>query len=447
MKQLLFILIFISIALTSYAVDRSNFYVYGSQYRGAAKILPSESKDSLDILVIFESTYESLQFKKDFESNDNIYYAESEVSIAFRDSNGVVKKRKLWKDTLETTSFDETYLKNKFAEGAVIATLPKSTYTVDIVFDSKSNYRNNEYTLQLPTLTKFSFKNSEYTLLSSENITNKKFIAPYLTYNNIQYNPDGAILNIVTAIDNPKSQYIFTCYREDLDKDNGDDNSYYRDDIYFEGELDLEYCTGYDLSRDRGNVLLEKNNLTSCDSLISMSLLFPSQKMETGKYKIDVYSKDKIDTLSFEFEVTWPNMPRSLTKIDGAIEYMYYILDDSKYEEMKDARREKKLNLFNEFWKSMDPTPSTPYNEAKVQYFERVDYSFFNYKTLLELDGAKTDRGKIHILYGAPYKVDEEFRDDESVLIWQYPNLEKIFEFTAVSTGVYKLTNIIEGNQ
>ena len=38
---------------------------------------------------------------------------------------------------------------------------------------------------------------------------------------------------------------------------------------------------------------------------------------------------------------------------------------------------------------------NTPYNEEMAEYFSRVDYAFYNFQTINQKDGAKTDRGKI----------------------------------------------------
>ena len=78
-----------------------------------------------------------------------------------------------------------------------------------------------------------------------------------------------------------------------------------------------------------------------------------------------------------------------------------------------------------------------------AEYFNRADYAFFNFKTIYEKDGAKTDRGKIYILYGAPDDVKNTMNEKgEAQEIWIYHKLRKQFTFETDKTDIIYLKEI-----
>jgi GWxTD domain-containing protein len=77
-----------------------------------------------------------------------------------------------------------------------------------------------------------------------------------------------------------------------------------------------------------------------------------------------------------------------------------------------------------------------------TEYFRRVDYAFFNYQTIIQREGSKTDRGKVYILNGKPDKIENDMNDKRSREIWTYVELEKRYIFDLISVGFYKLVKI-----
>ena len=109
---------------------------------------------------------------------------------------------------------------------------------------------------------------------------------------------------------------------------------------------------------------------------------------------------------------------------------------------MNDGSTEDRERKFMEYWKKLDPTPSTPFNESMFQYFSRVDYAFFNFSTLGEKDGAQTDRGKVFILNGSPTLILDQNIKGKPSFIWEYSNLNQRYIFTSVASGYFKLVAI-----
>lgn len=86
---------------------------------------------------------------------------------------------------------------------------------------------------------------------------------------------------------------------------------------------------------------------------------------------------------------------------------------------------EGKRDFLLKFWKRRDQDPSTPVNEFKNQYMERVRLSDEKYGTINK-KGMKTDRGRVYILYGEPDEIDRypNDMDKKPYEVWHYNSIE-----------------------
>ncbi|HLP61175.1 MAG TPA: GWxTD domain-containing protein [Candidatus Deferrimicrobium sp.] len=68
------------------------------------------------------------------------------------------------------------------------------------------------------------------------------------------------------------------------------------------------------------------------------------------------------------------------------------------------------------FWKARNPNPHDPENKYKIEYYRRLDYA------RKKLDGVNSDRGRIYILLGKPFRI-ESFSGEKNVVdceLWEY---------------------------
>lgn len=81
------------------------------------------------------------------------------------------------------------------------------------------------------------------------------------------------------------------------------------------------------------------------------------------------------------------------------------------------------------FWKERDPSPDTPENEFKDQFFARVRYANDHFGVLEP--GWRSDRGRIYIQYGTPDEVErhEQNIDGPPYEIWLYHAKNRRFVF------------------
>jgi GWxTD domain-containing protein len=117
----------------------------------------------------------------------------------------------------------------------------------------------------------------------------------------------------------------------------------------------------------------------------------------------------------------------------------YIIKDDEKarFSSLKsDAEREQ---FIVQFWAKRDPSPATPgKNEFKDEHYRRIGYA--NQKFATKIEGWKTDRGRVYILYGPPDEL-EMHPDRASWLYRSIPGVGErvIIEFKLVG-GEYVWT-------
>jgi GWxTD domain-containing protein len=108
-----------------------------------------------------------------------------------------------------------------------------------------------------------------------------------------------------------------------------------------------------------------------------------------------------------------------------------YLLNKSEKNELKKIKdlAEQQKWLFK-FWKSKDTNSSTPQNEFRIDFMNRVAYANQNFRSF-QSEGWLTDRGRVYILYGEPdyinqYPNEENKRPYE---VWNYNQIQGGVEF------------------
>lgn len=116
--------------------------------------------------------------------------------------------------------------------------------------------------------------------------------------------------------------------------------------------------------------------------------------------------------------------------LDKAIRRMRYVAAQSSIDSIRAgstvAERKKR---FEQFWKELDPTPSTIRNEAFEEYYARVDYTEKSFRSYNE--GWLTDMGMVYIVLGPPTNSMRRVNNiDGSVVVeWFYAQTNRRFVF------------------
>ncbi len=164
-----------------------------------------------------------------------------------------------------------------------------------------------------------------------------------------------------------------------------------------------------------------------------------SETLEDGVYRLTVEAREAHGTRTgtYVFTTHWRNMPLSLRDLDLAIENLRFLVDRKTLKAFKKGSREKKEARFRAFWKERDPTPNTPFNELMAEYYRRIDYAAWAFRTgnAPVPNGLETDRARVYIRFGAPASIKRTLKEKGSGVreVWHYPD-GRVFVFEASSS-------------
>ena len=128
--------------------------------------------------------------------------------------------------------------------------------------------------------------------------------------------------------------------------------------------------------------------------------------------------------------------------IDSAIKQLKYIAPLHEINQMLNTEdSDKKEKLFNEFWASRDPTPSTEVNELKKEYYSRIAFVNKNFSDSRE--GWLTDRGEVYIVLGPPDDIKRypNMIESKPYEVWNYYRFgENLIFVGETGLGNFRLT-------
>ncbi len=194
--------------------------------------------------------------------------------------------------------------------------------------------------------------------------------------------------------------------------------------------------------RETTTVMLGAEVLWVFDSLSLEN--FPS-----GYYslEIELLDKDKVQAKTErQFQIDWSYVNLLRNDYFKAIEQLQYAASSDEMKELKESPEEERLQRWLEFWKSRDPTPDTPENELKDEYYRRLKYVNWNF-ALPTKEGWETDMGMVYMVYGHPDEVEKHpfDRDVRAFQRWYYYKENRVFLFVDRGDGEYELQPPYDG--
>lgn len=107
-----------------------------------------------------------------------------------------------------------------------------------------------------------------------------------------------------------------------------------------------------------------------------------------------------------EFSISW-RIDRALEGGDELLVEAELALLPRDFEQFQRLSRARQIELLDQFWNAVDPTPGTERNEVRARFRERIREANRIYYSRRG-PGALTDRGRIMVRYGEPETVDAE---------------------------------------
>jgi GWxTD domain-containing protein len=130
----------------------------------------------------------------------------------------------------------------------------------------------------------------------------------------------------------------------------------------------------------------------------------------------------------------------SREELDNAKEPVGYVAEGRELSSWdKNMSPGAKRRFLTEFWKRRDPTPGTPRNERREQFYQAIAFADANYKEpgKKSADGWRTDRGRVYAKNGTP---DDMLRRPKEAFgaayeVWKYTRGKARYYIFADRTG------------
>lgn len=137
---------------------------------------------------------------------------------------------------------------------------------------------------------------------------------------------------------------------------------------------------------------------------------------------------------------------------EGPVRYIITRSEDKEFQSLQSE--EARSRFIGTFWIRRDPTPGTPGNEFRSDFWRRVRRADALYGKETPKPGWLTDMGKIYILFGPPDEIsrDEMAEGRRDISVWIYRNspgvgpsrtmsgANQVIAFAKDGSGEYRLT-------
>jgi GWxTD domain-containing protein len=176
---------------------------------------------------------------------------------------------------------------------------------------------------------------------------------------------------------------------------------------------------------------------------------FPLEGFLEGDYILSIKLLDKRKEkakIERPFQVEWSLLSLLRNDYQKFVDQLRYAGTTDELKELREAKAEERLQKWLEFWKSKDPTPNTPENELRDEYYRRLKYANQNF-AISNREGWETDMGVVYMVYGHPDEVEKYpfERDVRAYQWWHYYKLNRHFLFMDRGDGEYELQPPYDG--
>jgi GWxTD domain-containing protein len=149
-----------------------------------------------------------------------------------------------------------------------------------------------------------------------------------------------------------------------------------------------------------------------------------------GDYEMEVRARAGGNEARRRFRFHTMATPGALeADTEQSLDLIGLIANSGEMAELRRAPETERKEVWERFWKRRDPTPDTPENEYRNEFFRRVRYANERFSVLGP--GWQSDRGRVYIQYGPPDQIESQpFNlDSPAYEIWIYDRLGRRFVF------------------
>ncbi len=361
--------------------------------------------------VYYMISYDDLQFVK----TEGGYTATFELTAVIYDDEGRQVDVNEWRDVLTVATFDETNDDARFKKDQTSFVLDPGSYK--LVF-RLTDAESKEVSTQERELKTSSFDTNK---LAVSDIEFASHVSPDTSGSSFAKSGRQVIPNVSRSYgDTNLDLYL---YYEVYNLQAGVDQP--------RGTFDVLY----EIRDRRGNLGLSyETTINKPGQSSAQSLKLDLSKLKEGVQRLRVRVKDNDSKKQIEaegeFRIQWSDRYLIESDFDLAVEQLRYIAGEDQIRTLRNAPEAERGKAWEDFWKGKDPTPGTPQNELKKEYYRRIQYSNGKFSTFGR-NGWKSDMGAIYIIYGPPNEVDRhpyEFTS-KPYEIWYYYEINRKFLF------------------
>ena len=237
-----------------------------------------------------------------------------------------------------------------------------------------------------------------------------------------------------------------------VDRNLGDSNPTLR--IYYEIYTDLQEPRAYDLAYEIYNLAHTFSHQETTQIQIGPELFYRFDSLSSagapgGDYFLSIKlleNHKEIIKIEEPFQIEWSFLSMLKNDYQKFIDQLRYVASPKEIKKLKETKEEERVQKWLEFWKSKDPTPNTPENELREEYYRRLKYVNQNF-AISNKEGWETDMGMVYMVYGHPDEVEKYpfERDREAYQWWYYYKLNRHFKFVDRGDGEYELQPPYDG--
>ncbi len=222
--------------------------------------------------------------------------------------------------------------------------------------------------------------------------------------------------------------------------------------IYNQSDFRGDYLAVYDIVQNDKSVRTDTSLFTSRIGVTERLERFSVESLLPGMCELSIQIKSPGSKLSISaaagFVIGWSVLAIVKNDYKTAVDQLRYIASNEQREALLKASEKQHLELWQDFWKSMDPSPGTPANELRDEYYNRIRYTDLNFG-IFGRGGWKTDMGMVYITYGPPDDIDRHpfDIDQKRYQIWYYYEEKLRFFFVDYNGyGDYELQYPYDGD-
>ncbi len=200
---------------------------------------------------------------------------------------------------------------------------------------------------------------------------------------------------------------------------------------------------------------VEFTDTLTIDSTLTTIPVFYREKLQafhSGQARLilralDAKGQQTGEPMESYFALEWSLFSMVENDWERTVDLLVHIATNDEMEKLRATPPGQRLQAFEAFWKSKDPSPDTEENEWRDEYYRRIRFANRQYSNPFQ-PGWRTDFGMVYIKYGEPDEVERYPFElgQKPHEIWYYYGQRRQFTFVDErGNGEYELQYPYDG--